>query len=414
MPIIKKQYFDAVVLGAGVTGSATAIMLKQAGLSVALVDEKKSLTDYKLMCTHFVQPFANQVFHDIGVSRLLDPDHSVRTKAQFRVPGGQIDTDRGYGSDLVTAYAHNLERRVMDPALRARAKELGVELWFGTRAKKLSDLGDYHAMLVNTPDGPVELLCEHLVAADGRSSWLAGQSDMPVTKTPNERAAYFVYCRGIDAPAKNRSIYSVTDQETSVLYPLIDGRTLLSAYVSRDTSAIWGRGHSAMQHLVSHFKDKMPDISFKDLCADTPVYSYERFDNQVRGPIHADIAFVGDSAVSIDPMSAVGCSFGLKSAQIYVQSILAHKGDRTAGLATYKLGFDAFFAEHIEQISSGSLIERTSGVTANKFAPILADHDLQQQYLDLSARLITPSEFQESYDRSVAWSVETMALQNAA
>jgi len=389
--------YDAVIVGAGVSGTAAAILLRQKGLSVLLADRRPSIHDYKLLCTHFVQPFTNSIFDDLGIRYLFGPDYSVETKAVFRVPGGVIDAAGGYGSDPETAYAHNLERRVLDPALRQRSIDVGVTLSLGTELVSYSSDGTTSVLGLDRAGERFLVETKIAIGADGRSSCLANIVGADASTFPNDRAAYFAYFSGIEAPPGNRSIFVLRNSEMSFLYPLINGRSLLSVYITSDRAAQWGTGHEARTHLLEHFRSQIPDMDFSRAIAESQTYSYRRYDNQVRSPVHNGVAFVGDAVVSIDPMSGVGCSFGFKSARLLTEAIVKNLDNPLQALAGYETSHNEFFEPHVKGIIADSRVTKSDEAVAATYQPILRDPSLQRLYLDLTARLITPAHFQRSY-----------------
>lgn len=396
--IPKHGQYDVAVVGAGVAGTTAAILLRQAGLSVLLVDQRVSVGDYKRLCTHFVQPCANGVFADMGLDHLLGPDFSVRTKAAFHVPGGVIDTEDGYDPQGSNLYAHNLERSVMDPELRARAIGLGVDLVMGAEVTALAeDAVGQRLTFSSGASVPVGLI----VAADGRASRLARLTGAETRSLPNDRIAFFCYCSGIAAPDRNRSIFVLRNSEMSFLYPLIRNRTLLSVYIVAERAEGW-TGDEKWPRLLAQFRAHLPGIDFSRAAPETQVYSYRRYENQIRPPVTGGVAFVGDAAVSIDPMSGVGCSFALKSARLLADAVLANRDDRDAALAAYAAAHRAFFDPHIQGIAADSRVSKTDDSVAATYAPILKNQKLQRQFLDLTARLIKPSDFQQTYMMAVA------------
>ncbi|SNR74461.1 NAD(P)/FAD-dependent oxidoreductase [Puniceibacterium sediminis] len=388
--------YDAIVVGAGVAGTAAAILLAKAGLSVSLVDPKRSMTDHKSLCTHFVQPVGNHVFADLGASDLLGPECSIATQAKFFVPGGTIDAPTGYGKDDIHSSAHNLERRVMDPLLRQLAAANGVDIKLATRVIGLERSDDlFTAHMDGAQAGSVR--ARYVIAADGRMSDIARLVAAPTQTTPNDRFAYFIYGHGIAAPQDNRSLFVLNNAEMSFLYPLIGERTLLSVYVKSDSFGDWGTGRTRVDHLIDQFKRHLPDVDFNGFTPQTPVMGYKRYDNQLRPAVTNDIAFVGDAALSLDPMSGVGCSFGLMSARFLADAIGRHGPDRNAALAEYETAHAEFFSPHASGIMADARVAKSEETSRKIYATILQDDRLKQRYLDLTGRLVTPSQFQKSY-----------------
>lgn len=391
--------FDVAIVGAGVAGSTVAILLAQAGLSVIVLERKREIETYKPLCTHFIQPFANSIFHAMEVGHLLDSPYSVRTKAAFHVPGGVIDPGDVYGGDDVTAYAHNLERRVLDPALRERVIEAGALLALGFGVTDLEINGAEKRLLGSWDGLKACVSARMIVAADGRQSPMAALTGAKEQLLENDRAAYFCYCTGIPAPESNRSLFVLDANEMSFLYPLVENRTLLSVYVTMERSAEWKAAGDIWHQLRKRFEQQLPSVDFSAAKVDSQIYSYRRYDNQIRPVVFGNIAFLGDAAVSIDPMSGVGCSFAMKSAALFAEAVLSHRSDPKSALAQYAQRHAAFFKSHIDGIVADSRVAKSTDAVEKTYATILKSPLLQRQYLDLTARLISPDVFQKSYLR---------------
>ncbi|MFP3386327.1 NAD(P)/FAD-dependent oxidoreductase, partial [Tritonibacter sp. SIMBA_163] len=68
--------------------------------------------------------------------------------------------------------------------------------------------------------------------------------------------------------------------------------------------------------------ESFPDCP--DLSAARPVprlRGYRDYPNLVRRPVHRGAAFVGDAALSLDPMSGVGCSFAMTTADMAADAL---------------------------------------------------------------------------------------------
>lgn len=398
--------FDAVIVGAGVAGSVCAIKLQRAGYKVLLVDRRKSITEYKTLCTHFIQPFSVPILHELGLSALLEPEQSVATKAAFLVPGGVIDPAGGYGGTEASQWAYNLERRVMDPALRQATLDSGVTLRMGTGLTAFDATPDGYQVTLTGHGQEYSVSCRQLVAADGRESRIARLLEAETQYYPNERAAYFCYCTGIPSPVDQRSLFSLKNNEMSFLYPLIEGRTLLSVYIQKSRAEEWGLSGSSFDMLKQLFESHLPHMDFSQASLDSRIFHYSKYENQVRRPVQMTIPFIGDASVSLDPMSGVGCGFAIKAADqlgdAIIQAGLQTSEQRQAAMQAYESAHEAFFSSHIKGIVADSLVSKSDQAVANTYEVILQDDKLQKRYIDLTGRLITPEQFQKSYLTSVA------------
>lgn len=245
---------DVAVVGGSLAGCAAAIRFGQMGYRT-VVFEKKAADEhyYKRLCTHFIQPSAVPILAGLGLAHLHDPRYSVRTKARFLTPGGVIDAPGGYLADTPESYALNLERRVLDPALRAAARQQGVRFYDGRSVERVVRDGDGWRLETNARTGPQRVRARLVVAADGRRSRLASLLGNPTEIHGNERAARFGYFSGIDAPRDDRSLFILNDRDMAFVYPLVEGRTLLSLYIEKPRAESWRHAESLNEEFVGYF-----------------------------------------------------------------------------------------------------------------------------------------------------------------
>ncbi|WP_412059082.1 NAD(P)-binding protein [Bartonella sp. DGB2] len=68
---------SVVIVGAGIADCACAILLAQRGFEVRLLDHRIASNSYKTLCTHFIQPFTNDILHELRLSHLLTSAYSI-------------------------------------------------------------------------------------------------------------------------------------------------------------------------------------------------------------------------------------------------------------------------------------------------------------------------------------------------
>jgi flavin-dependent dehydrogenase len=397
-----ETHYDAVIVGAGVAGTLCALALRKGGYQVLLLDRRSSQQDYKKLCTHFIQPFSVPIFRELGLEALFEPTMSVKTKAAFFVPGGVIDPNGSYGKgDEPLNYAYNLEREVMDPYLRAHAKEEGVDLRMEASVTDIVNDEEISTVSFLESRQQKTITTRLIIAADGRESRLARKLGVETKRHANDRMAFFCYASGIPVPAQQRSLFSLQDKEMSFLYPLINGRTLLSVYIQNDRAQQWALDDSEFASLIQLFKAHLPHIDFSNASAQSPMYGYKRYENQTRPAVTDGVAFIGDAAASVDPMSGVGCGFAAKSAHLLATALKAHglhdRQSIRSALDQYSNEHKAFFTPHIEGIVADSRLSKNEESMRQTYKVIISDDKLQRSYLDLTGRLITPAKFQRDY-----------------
>jgi flavin-dependent dehydrogenase len=388
---------DVAVVGGSIAGMATAIRFSKMGYRVAVLERKRMADQkHKQLCTHFIQPHAVPLLTELGLAHLRGPDFSVSTKAVFVTPGGLIKGPGGYLPEVPDSFALNLERRVLDPAMRAAAQEQGVQYFDATSVDSIEEDEEGWHLDTTSEAGGQRIHARLVVAADGRQSRLAKLLDNEVTIYPNERACLFGYFSGIEASEGKRSIFVMHERNLACTYSLVEGRTLLVLFADKALIESWRGTEERMQHFLEYFNALPEAPSTTAAVPLSKLMGYTDYPSQVRQPVVGMIPFVGDAALSLDPMSGVGCGFALSSADLLARSFVGRSLDKFGiadGLVEYRQRFSDTIFPHVEGICADSLIERKEAFRLKMFQAISADPDLSQKYLAITGRMLLPSEF---------------------
>ena len=399
------EQLDVAVVGASISGCATAIRFSQMGHRVA-VFEKKTLDEHyhKRLCTHFMQPNGAPELDRLGLAHLREPAWSVATKAVFVTPGGVIEGPGGYLPDQPDSYALNLERRVLDPALRAAAREHGVEFFDGTSVEAVTEDASGWTLDALGESGSHRVRARLLVAADGRMSRLAKEIGNPAETHPNERACLFGYFSGIPAAEGNRSIFVMYEHDLACTYPLVGGRTLLVLFAEKSRVEGWGNREERHRHFVKYFDDLPEGPSMAHAVPESELLGYTDYPGQVRQTVLGSVPFVGDAAVSLDPMSGVGCGFALASANLLADAFegrTLEPAEVKGALEDYRQRFADTIGPHLEGICADSLIGKNEAFRRKMFQAISGSADLTQKYLAITGRLVAPGGFNQDLMRAL-------------
>jgi flavin-dependent dehydrogenase len=396
---------DVAVVGGSIAGLATAIRFSQMGHRVAVL-EKKAMSDeaYKRLCTHFMQPNGVPLLAGLGVAHLREPAWSVTTKAVFVTPGGLIESPGGYLPEQPDSYALNLERRVLDPALRVAAREQGVSFFGGITVEGIEWGDSGWALRAHDEYGSRHFQAQLVVAADGRRSTLAKELGNPTESHPNDRACLFGYVSGADAPAENRSIFIMHDHDLACVYPLVGGRTLLVLFAEKSRVAGWRGQEERLRQFVNYF-DELPEApSMSAADPQSELLGYSDYPSLIRQPVLQSVPFVGDAALSLDPMSGVGCGFALASADLLANSFANRSlatSDLKAGLDEYREQYANAIGPHIQGICADSLIGKNEAFRRKMFTTISDSPELSQKYLAITGRLLPPGGFNQDLMRAM-------------
>lgn len=396
------QRCDVVIAGGSIAGCILAMCYAQRGLTVTVLEQKDRDDAYKPLCTHFVQPIALPVFQELGLAGPLEDLGALRTKAAFWTSAGWIDPPEDYGNGPETAYAYNVERRLLDPFLRSQAAAYAnVDLRMGHRVTRAERTSTGWLVEAQSACGSVSIEGRLLVGADGRQSLIAKLLGNEADHDDNQRAALFGYFEGIEAPARNRSIFVLSEPDRGFLYPLCNERTLLALYVPKATARDWQSTQVPLEQKITAYFQQfpgVPDISEARLVS--PVLGYTDYPNMTRKPSFHGAAFVGDAALSLDPLSGVGCSFAAVSAHMLAKATwqaLAAGKDLESSLAAYDQNFIKFFLPHARGIKADSVVAKSPEIAMHTYRCVTSSIALQREFVDLTGRIISPGRFQAAY-----------------
>jgi 2-polyprenyl-6-methoxyphenol hydroxylase-like FAD-dependent oxidoreductase len=333
--------YDAVVVGASLAGSATAIMLGRAGARVALVDQREDASAYKRICTHFVQSSAVPTLERLELLEPMMAAGALRSRARLWTRWGWIEPP---AKSLVPSSV-NLRRSLLDPLIRETAAAIpGVELMLGRTAQRLERSHDARGQDVVTgvevraKQGSTALLRAPLVVgADGRGSRVAKLAEVPYKSLPHGRFAYGGYYEG-PAPhgAPDASLWFL-DPHMAAAFPTDSGLTFYAVMPTMDRLPEFRADPRAA---LEAFVAAIPEA---------PPIAESRLVESVQGKIDMTnvshraavpgLALVGDAALAIDPLWGVGCGWALQSAEWLADSVAPALGGAEpleAGLGRYR------------------------------------------------------------------------------
>jgi 2-polyprenyl-6-methoxyphenol hydroxylase-like FAD-dependent oxidoreductase len=162
---------EVLVVGAGPAGCASAILLKERGHDVLLIDAARFPRDK--VCGEGVSPEAWRLLRAVGA------DERVRARSPHPLRGMRLTSPDGtsfvgeYGDDREPGFA--LRRIDLDLALLETARAKGVAVAEDTRATELHALDGVVCGVSMSAGGGPETRCTTrlVVAADGRGSLVA-------------------------------------------------------------------------------------------------------------------------------------------------------------------------------------------------------------------------------------------------
>ena len=183
-----QKSFDVVIVGAGPSGSASAIALARRGYDVALVD-KQPFPREKL-CGDFINPINWPIFRDLGVEeRVLAQPHTEVTGFRFTSCSGDEAEAPFPSTNEQQDFGLGMRREQLDQVLLERARQLGVTVRLACRIENLSRSAQ--GWRLQAGGGDESWQARILIGADGRNSWVVQQLGMNARATMQGRCVGF-------------------------------------------------------------------------------------------------------------------------------------------------------------------------------------------------------------------------------
>jgi flavin-dependent dehydrogenase len=343
--------FDAVVIGAGPAGSATAAHLARAGREVLLCDAAR-FPRHKI-CGEFVPPSALRQFADLGVLPEIEALRPRRLEGMAVIAPG--------GAEVLGRYGHggacglSLRRCDLDEALMRNAGRLGARLLTGFRAAAFERGRDgiFDVALVSAGPVPVHVTVRTraIVGADGRNSLVARRLGLRRGEPRHRKWAIMGHFLGAETPVDHGEMI-VTGYGYCGINPLPGGLANVCIVVDPRTM---DRPIPGGARLRRFFQERIAGHSLtrRRMARAEPAGAL-----MATGPIACRTArsvadgaiLVGDAAGFYDPFTGEGISMALRGAGMAAEVLLEAlaRGDLGArALEPYETGRRAAFARRL-------------------------------------------------------------------
>jgi menaquinone-9 beta-reductase len=378
---------DVAIIGAGLAGSAAAAFLGRAGLRVALIERKPDPGAYKRVCGHFIQPSGVPVLDRLGVLDPLEAAGAARGR-------GRVWTRAGWFGDNgreTLPEALNIRRAVLDPLLRATARETpGVDLLAGATLEGLAREDGHHRLALR---GHGELRARLVVGADGRGSRTAQLAGLRERRSPNVRFGYWGYFEGPQPPTGVAVQLWLREPDVAIVTPTDSGLVMYVAMPHRSRlDGFRADPERALRAFFAELPDA-PPIAQSRLVG--RMVGKLDLTNESRPPAGDGIALIGDAALAADPAAAIGCGWALQSAEWLAHAVapaLAGAEPLPRALRRYARRHRHELRGHAFMLAEFARRETLSPVQRLLFGAAVHDDAISERLGAFAGRLIRPSE----------------------
>ena len=347
MATFTNKAFDVCIVGAGPAGSATAIRLADAGLSVLLVEQKKFPRNK--LCGEFVSPECLVHFDELGVLCDISSAGGVdlhETVFYARSGRGVSVKSEWFGQN--GSFALGLSRAEMDERLLRRAHEVGVEVRQETTASRLLVESDRvtGVRLRGKDSSETSVTANVTIDATGRIQALARRIQKPAEQRKRaSHVAFKAHLRDAGTAPRTCEIfayrggYGGCNRVENGLY------NLCFIASSEDTRLRGSDAERVMREVVFTNKRAAETLYAAKLASEWLAVPIERFGRGELVPA-SGLLTVGDAAAFVDPFTGSGILLALESARIAADAIaraFSEGADFNVLAAAYRRNYASVF-----------------------------------------------------------------------
>ncbi len=314
--------FDAVIIGGGPAGATAAILLAEAGWSVALVEQKEF--PRRKVCGEYLSATNWPLLARLGVAErfaeLAGPP--VRETAIF--VGNRLY--RAQLPDAGDSFGRALSREKLDSLLMERAAECGVAIFQPARCTALSQRGALHSAIIEPHKSqPLEVTASIVIAAHG--SWEIGNlatQRQPATPVGSDWLAFKAHFRETNLPAGLMPLLAFPDGYGGMVH-CDGGRASLSCCIRRHRLERLARsqGISAGEAVLSHISESCGAVRtvLEGAELDGPWLAAGAIQPGIRPRYKDGVLIVGNAAGEAHPVVAEGISMAMQSAWLLTERV---------------------------------------------------------------------------------------------
>ena len=352
--------YDAIIVGARVAGSPTAMLLARKGYRVLLLDRDSFPSD--IMSTHYIHLPGQARLKNWGLlDKVIETNVPWITQRTLHFDGvsfspPDLPLPAGYSTDTICPRRYLLDKILVDAAVEA-----GAELREGASVRELIWEDDRVVGVRGHRDGePFEEHARIVIGADGLHSIVAREVKPEEYDTiPSLSYAYYTYWTGVEDTGMH--IYFFSEGCGVLIFPTNDGKHCIGVGgiiegFKEFRSDIEGNYMKALER-VPHIAEQVKNGERERFIgtADQP--------NFFRKPYGPGWALTGDAGYHRDFLTGLGINDAFLQAELLSDALIeAWSGKKTEeeALAEFQRKRDDFVKPCYDvttQMASGQLVE---------------------------------------------------------
>jgi monooxygenase len=341
--VAAERHYDIVVIGAGLAGLAGVIALRDAGLSVAVVDNIAKIDGSRMNWGHDLQPNALAALESLGLLDRVRELGAWHDAYQLEKLGGGPLSHWDYSMlDHRHPYAVCIRTHVLRELLREATRELDfVDLHIPATYTGLERTEGGHAVTIETGEGATERVHGRLVvAADGPRSRVREAAGIRARFKRGKRHWLDVIMDNPGDRIKDGYVYFGRGEYLGIV-PTRPGELVAFHLTSTPNLDAYKQMIGGIDGFRARYAEMAPILA-------EPAQSVDSFDrtshtlgHSMRAETWVDdgLLLLGDSGVTVNPITSSGAGLALEEGVAFgeVVSECFAKGDLSAAaLAPYE------------------------------------------------------------------------------
>ncbi len=366
-----RESVQAIVVGGGPAGAATAWALASQGLDVVVVDKAHFPRDKP--CAEYLSPQGSRILDAMGVLKTVESAGAAQLAGmRVRSPDGgfihgEFAAQHGFSGFRDRGLA--LRRRHLDPILQGAARDAGASIRDGVSLQSLIRDGDtVRGVVVRDDQGEHELHAPLVIGADGLRSTVARSLNLSARLPWPRRVAFVAHYTQVRDMGAHGEMHVERDGYVG-LADVGHGETNVAIVVPK-ALAKDAAGDAA--GFMTRWLARHPQLAprFEGATRVSAVRATGPFASHARRGWAPGAALVGDAADFFDPFTGEGIYAALRGGEL----LGGFAGDaiRAASPQAARRALQAYDKARVAEFRQKWLVERV--ISAAVSSPMLMNH----------------------------------------
>jgi 2-polyprenyl-6-methoxyphenol hydroxylase-like FAD-dependent oxidoreductase len=317
-PPVSSLSVDVAIIGGGIAGSSLSLVLRRAGLEVALIERERTFRDR--IRGEAIHPWGTKEVHTIGLRPLLDEAGAISLPLWTRYRDAEASTPYAWTDDFPDSLGGiSVNHLRLQQVLLQEARDEGVRVFRPASAAPV-EMQDGWDTTVSLTGGEKRLRARLLVGADGQRSATRTLIGGNVKRDPVHHHIGGMLVRGVDLPADSaHQAYHVAG--FGLVYLQRDSLAR-AYYICPTEEAAELQGPSGTEAFMARVGALYPDGAFAQAEPAGPLGFFPNADLVSDRMAGRHAVLIGDAASANDPCQGHGLSLVFRDIRLLRDLVL--------------------------------------------------------------------------------------------